>query len=148
MLRCRLLRACVALLPVAVLAAACTGDRCDPSFGDGGCFDLSLPSYSTLLDAGSALLIERDATGHEVGHRGIFVRREVSTFVAFDASCPKDHDVQLRAEDRDGIVLTCPACSSRFETVYGQPLEGSSTGCSLYQYTTHYDGGYLLEIYF
>ena len=57
------------------------------------------------------------------------------------------HEVRLLADsDWGGSVLECPTCHSRFETEYGNPLEGSVTGCPLYQYNTQFDG-YRLTIY-
>lgn len=140
------------ILAIALLVAAlssCKSDVCDTPFGEGGVFDLSLPSFSPLIPVGGTMVIHYDNYGFEVGHRGIFVRHAtLYEFVAFDCTCPKDHDIALQPADGwDGAVLECPACGSKFETEYGNPLDGAETSCPLYSYTAHYDGGYVLEIY-
>lgn len=137
------------LMPLAVflqviLLAACTSNRCDTPFGMGGQFDLSLPAYSPLANVG-AMVIYRDSYGLEVGHRGIYVRRvTLNEFIALEITCPNDHDVALAVDPENDMLLRCPVCSSAFETIYGNPIEGSATPCPLYQYSTDYDGRMLL----
>lgn len=129
------------IIALALLVAACVPDRCNTPFGEGGSIDITMPDFAALTSVGGSLTINR-------GYKGIFVRRTSYTdFVAFDCACPNDHDVRLLVDsDWGGSVLECPTCHSRFETEYGNPLEGSVTGCPLYQYNTRFDG-YRLTIY-
>lgn len=133
-------------LIVSALAAAagCTPDRCNTPIGPGGQFDLTLPAYAAIGTVG-AQAITHDIYGQVVGHRGIYVRRVTFTdFVAFEMSCPEDHEVQLVPDAENDVLLSCPGCGSRFETINGNPLEGSATACALYQYTADFDGQTLL----
>jgi len=129
------------LLLIPLLFASCTPDRCRTPFGDGGTLDITMPDFADLASVGGSVTINR-------GHKGIFVRRtSYTSFVAFECACPAGCDVRLLPDgDWGGAVLECPTCHSRFETEYGNPLEGSATGCPLYEYSTHFDG-YLLTIY-
>ena len=97
--------------------------------------DVAMPEFAALQGVGGSLTINR-------GHHGIFVRRTgFADFVAFECTCPNDHDERLEADsDWGGAVLQCPVCGSRFETEDGTPLSGSVTPCRLYQYSTAFDG--------
>lgn len=125
-----------------LLSVACSGDKsCNTPFGDGAQIDITMPDFAALQNIGGTVTVNR-------GHKGIFVRRiSYGEFVAFECACPNDHEVRLvPLEGWDGAVLECPSCGSRYETSYGQPLEGAASGCPLYEYYTHFDG-YILEIY-
>ena len=129
------------LIAFSLLLVGCLPDRCNTPFGEGGSIDITMPDFAALSTVGGSLTINR-------GYKGIFVRRTAyDAFVAFDCACPNDHEVRLQPDgDWGGAVLECPTCRSRFETEYGNPLQGSTTGCPLYQYNTHFDG-YILSIY-
>ena len=116
-------------------------NQCDTPFGEGAQVDVSLPEFAALQNVGGSMTINR-------GHHGIFVRRvSFADFVAFECTCPKDHDTRLLADaDWGGAVLSCPDCGSKFETEYGTPLEGAATPCLLDQYNTSFNG-VMLEIY-
>ena len=115
---------------------------CDTPFGTGGKVDLYMSEFAALQTVGGSLTINR-------GYKGIFVRRaSLSEFVAFECACPHCHEVGLQSmAGWEGGVLECPECGSHFETVNGDPLQGSATSCSLYQYYTYFDGYNILEIY-
>ena len=129
----------IVLLLVALVG--CKADRCDTPFGEGGTIDITMPEFADLSNVGGAMTINR-------GHRGIHITRmSYSDFVAFECSCPNDHDVRLLPDTEWGnSVLSCPVCSSRFNALDGTPLSGSATPCPLYQYNTDFDGR-LLTIY-
>lgn len=139
----------LAALSVFLLTTGCKGDVCNTPFGEGGVINLSLPDFAPLLNVGGAVIVTHDNYGFDMGHRGILVRHtSLYEFAAFDCSCPYDRDITLLPiEGWNGAVLECPSCGSRFETEYGNPLDGAATSCPLYQYTTHFDGYYTLEIY-
>lgn len=125
-----------------LLTAACSRDTvCDTPFGAGGAINIYQPDFAALMTVGGTVTINR-------GYKGIFVRRVSYTeFSAFECACPYCHEVRLEPlEGWDGTVLRCPDCHSQFETIYGNPLEGSLTGCPLYEYRTLFDGT-ILEIY-
>lgn len=122
--------------------SACSRDNaCNTPFGEGDQIDIYLPVFVDLQNVGGTMTINR-------GYKGIFVRRvSYSEFVAFECACPHCHEVRLTPlEGWDGSVLECRECHSLYETVNGQPLEGSASGCPLYQYNTLFDG-YILTIY-
>ncbi len=114
---------------------------CNTPFGEGAVINIYQPDFNALTNIGGTVTINR-------GYKGIFIRRTtLSDFVAFECACPNDNDVRLEPDpDWDGAILRCRACGSLYETEYGQPLEGSVSGCPLYEYNTHFDG-YTLEIY-
>lgn len=121
---------------------SCTHENiCNTPFGEGAIINIYQPDFNALTNIGGTVTINR-------GYKGIFIRRTTfSDFVAFECACPNDNDVRLEPDpDWDGAVLRCRACGSLYETEYGQPLEGSASGCPLYEYNTHFDG-YTLEIY-
>lgn len=121
---------------------SCTSDSiCNTPFGEGASIDIYQPDFNALVNIGGCVTINR-------GYKGIFVRRVSYTdFVAFECACPNDHEVRLVPDpDWAGAVLKCNACGSLYETEYGQPLEGSASGCPLYSYDTYFDGT-VLEIY-
>lgn len=77
------------------------------------------------------------------GHRGIVViRTYVDEFVAYERTCPLDTNTQLWVSDSLGsAVLECPKCGSKFSSYTdGVPLKGSATSCSLWEYTTSFNG--------
>lgn len=119
--------------------ASCGGDRCNTPFGEGDSFDIN--QFSELNNPGGAVVINR-------GHKGILVRRiSYNDFIAFECTCPRDHEVRLQSvEGWNYAIVYCPTCGSRFETEYGNPIDGSATGCPLYQYNTSFDGQ-LLSIF-
>lgn len=124
------------------LFLSCTRDNiCDTPFGEGASIDIYQPDFNALATIGGTVTVN-------LGYKGIFVRRiSYSDFVAFECACPNDHEVRLTPDpDWAGAVLKCSACGSLFETEYGQPLEGSASGCPLYEYRTHFDGN-ILDIY-
>lgn len=125
-----------------LLLVACKPERCDTPFGNGGSIDLTMEEFSNLYNhVGGTLVIS-------CGYKGVLVRCSgFGEYTAFECACPNDHDVRLLPDDnREAMILTCPTCSSRFELVNGNPLEGSVTPCPLYQYHTAYDGR-MLSIY-
>ncbi len=138
---------------MSVLTISCKKDStCGVPHGIGGTIDLSLPQYYSLGTVGGGMMIEQDADSIYMGHRGIYVVRTSaqSEFLAFECSCPKDHDVAVRPVDGWGSsLLQCPRCNSIFSLYAdGSPVEGSATPCSLYQYATVMDNdGYHLHIY-
>lgn len=123
----------------APIFTSCGGDRCNTPFGEGGTFDIN--QFSELANVGGSVVINR-------GYKGILVRRTTySSFVAFECTCTKDHEVRLQsAEGWDNAIMVCPACGSMFETEYGNPIDGSAAVCPLYEYNTSFDGR-LLSIY-
>lgn len=129
------------ILPL-LLMAGCKTETCSTPFGSGGTIDLTTAEFVNLYNhVGATLVIG-------CGHKGVLVRCSgFSEYTAFECACPIDHEVRMLPDDeREALVLTCPACGSRFELVYGNPLEGAATSCPLYQYRTDYDGR-LLTIY-
>lgn len=123
----------------ALVVVSCGGDRCDTPFGEGGTFDIN--QFGELSNVGGSVVINR-------GHKGILVRRTTySSFVAFECTCTKDHEVRLQsAEGWDNAIMVCPTCGSMFETEYGNPIDGSAAVCPLYEYNTSFDGR-MLSIY-
>lgn len=137
----RLTRLCCMALFFLFTLYGCVGDRCNTPFGEGGTLDVTMPDFAPLSNVGGSMMINR-------GHKGIMVTRvSYSDFVAFEASCPNDNDVLLDPDATWGnTVLVCNVCSSRFNALDGSVLDGSSTPCPLYQYSTAFDGR-LLSIY-
>ncbi len=135
---------CVALS--ASIATSCGVDKCDTPFGDGCTIDIN--RYSDLSNVGGATVISHDDSYFPVGYHGIIVHRTTySSFVAFECTCTKDHEVRLQsAEGWDNAIMVCPACGSMFETEYGNPIDGSAAVCPLYEYNTSFDGR-MLSIY-
>ena len=136
---------CVALFLIFhfsfLILTSCVGDRCNSPFGEGGTLDVTMPDFAPLSNVGGSLMINR-------GYKGIIVTRVTySDFVAFECACPGGCDVRLEADPAWGnTVLVCPTCSSRFNALDGSALDGSTTPCPLYQYSTAFDGR-LLSIY-
>lgn len=131
-----------AIFPLVFLLAGCNPERCNTPIGQGGEIDLTAPEFSNLYNhVGGTLVIS-------CGYKGVLVRCVgFSEYVAFECACPHDHEVRMEPDDpRAAVLLTCPACGSRFELSYGNPLEGAATSCTLYQYRTALDG-YRLSIY-
>lgn len=129
------------ILPL-LLLTGCKTERCSTPFGNGGTIDLTTEEFSNLYNhVGGTLVIS-------CGHKGVLVRCSgFSEYTAFECSCPHDNEVRMVPDDdREAVILTCPACGSRFELVYGNPLQGSVTSCMLYQYQTEFDGQ-MLTIY-
>lgn len=121
------------------MANACGRERCNAPFGDGA--SIVVAEYADLDAVGGSVAINR-------GHHGIMITRTAyDAFVAFEMSCPADHDVRLVADgDWGNSILACPACGSRFNALDGSPISGSTTPCPLYQYNTRFDG-HTLDIY-
>ncbi|MBQ9418301.1 MAG: hypothetical protein IJU19_06980 [Bacteroidales bacterium] len=132
-MKCRL----TGILLLAASLAACKSDECDTPFGQVGTIDVTLAEYADLYNNPGGTLVLGNA-----GHKGVLVACvALGNYVAFECSCPHDHDVRLVPnDDHAAVLLSCPSCGSRFELTYGNPLEGSATGCSLYQYSTSFDG--------
>lgn len=125
-----------------LLLTGCKTEQCSTPFGNGGTIDLTMEEFSNLYNhVGGTLVIS-------CGHKGVLVRCSgFSEYTAFECACPHDHEVRMEPDDeREAVILTCPTCGSRFELVYGNPLQGSVTSCTLYQYHTDFDGR-LLTIY-
>lgn len=128
------------IIPIMLLFAACVGDRCRTPFGEGCTIDLSQPEFINLYNnPGETLVI------FNRGYRGILVHCiNFSEYVAFECACPYCRETGMEPDDsRRASMLICPECGSRFEVIFGNPLEGALTNCMLYQYNTHYDGHYL-----
>ncbi len=124
---------------VLLLACSCKGERCNTPFGMGGELDLLQPDFINLYNnPGGTLVINR-------GHKGIIVNCiDLGQYVAFDCTCPNDHDVRmLPDDDYRAVLLTCPVCGSSYDLYFGYPQEGAASGCPLYQYQTYFDGRYL-----
>ncbi len=124
------------ILPLLLLLAACHTDRCKVPFGEGGDIDLLQPDFINLYNnPGETLIINR-------GYKGILVHcTNLSEYVAFDCVCPSCLGVRTEPDDpRRASILTCPECGSRFEVFFGNPLDGATTSCGLYQYRTFFDG--------
>ncbi|MBQ7280950.1 MAG: hypothetical protein IJR13_09580 [Bacteroidales bacterium] len=126
-------------------ATGCRKDRtCGVPYGDGAIIDLSMPEMTPLGTVGGNLTINR-------GHKGIFVIRTsfYGDFLAFECACPFDNDIAVEPTEGFTGLLQCPKCKSIFNAnSSGEPLEGSQTPCSLYQYSTLMDNdGYHLHIY-
>lgn len=136
---------CVSLLFIfhfSFFNSSCSRDNvCNTPFGEGATIDINMPDFAALQSVGGTVTVNR-------GYKGIFVRRvSYGEFVAFECACPNDHEERLMPlEGWDGAVLECTVCGSKYETNYGQPLEGAASGCPLYEYATHFDG-YNLTIY-
>lgn len=131
----------VVVLSVAILTISCKHDsHCYTPIGASNCaIEPNSPLYNHLNNVG----------GYEYivgGNHGIFVvRTSLNEFVAYERTCPHDHDVAVEVmEGWDGAVLQCPKCGSKFNTYAdGVPLDGSATSCALYEYGTTYDNGTL-----
>lgn len=132
---------CLLFLVAAVmLFPACKAERCNTPFGVGGELDLLQPDFINLYNnPGGTLVINR-------GHKGILVNCVgLGNYVAFDCACPLDHDIRMLPDSpTSAMLLECPVCGSRFEVYFGNPLDGSKTGCPLYQYNTQFDGRVLV----
>ena len=131
--------ACLFPLSFFLLFSSCVGDRCRTPFGEGGELDLLQPDFISLYNnPGETLVINR-------GYRGILVHCiNLYDYVAFECACPHCLDVGMMPDDfHRASILTCPECGSRFDVYFGNPLEGSLTGCMLFQYNTYYDGRFL-----
>lgn len=125
---------------VPLLLCACKGERCTTPFGEGGELDLLQPEFINLYNnPGGTLVVNR-------GHKGIIVNCiDLGDYVAFDCTCPNDHEVGMTPDDnKRATMLTCPVCHSKYELYFGYPLEGAVSGCPLFQYNTSYDGRYLV----
>lgn len=139
----RVLIASILLVFALQLLCSCKRDKqCNTPIGASACtIDPNSPLYNNLNNVG----------GYEYivgGNHGVFVMRTgLNDFVAYERTCPRDHDAAVVVEDGwDGTVLRCPVCGSRFNTYAdGMPLDGSATSCPLYEYSTTYDG--MLYIY-
>lgn len=130
-------RCCWMVLVAIGLLGACKSEDCNTPIGSVGTIDVTQAEYSNLYNNPGGTLVLG-----QVGHRGVLVNCvALGSYVAFECACPHDHDVRLLPNDDDyAVLLTCPSCGSRFELIHGNPLEGSATGCSLYQYSTSFDG--------
>lgn len=132
----------LAVAVAALLLAGCRGENnCRIPIGDAN-FTVQPNSamYSGLNNVGGYQYF----TG---GHRGIVViHTYIDEFAAYERTCPVDTNTQLWVSDSIGsAVLECPKCGSRFSTYSnGSPLQGSATSCSLWEYSTSYDGSDLL----
>ncbi len=128
------------LIALALVATACSGDTCNTPFGDGADIDIYQTGFSALANPGGTATVNR-------GHRGIVVRCEsLGNYVAFELTCPLDHDMQMVPDERDfAMSVRCPRCGSQFELINGNPCTGAATACPLYRYeTTFHDGHYIL----
>lgn len=123
---------------LALLATACVDDRCNTPFGEGAVIDVASAEYSILATVGGTATVNR-------GHRGIIVRCDgQGSYSAFEMSCPNDNDTRMLPDERDyAVMLTCPACGSSFDIIYGNPMKNSATPCPLFQYSTSFDGQYI-----
>lgn len=134
------MRKALFVIPFMMLFAACGGDRCRTPFGEGCSIDLSLPEFNSLYNnPGETQII------YNYGYRGILVRCvDFSEYVAFECACPHCREARMEPDDpRRASMLTCPECGSRFEVIFGNPLDGALTACMLFQYNTYFDGRYL-----
>lgn len=126
-----------------MLAACKHENRCNTPIGAANCtVDPNSPLYNRLNNVGGFEYLVG-------GNHGIFVlRTSLNDFVAYERTCPHDHDGVVEVVDGwDGAVLQCPVCGSRFNTYAdGVPLDGSTTSCPLYQYGATYDAS-MLYIY-
>lgn len=136
------MRQLIAIALLVALAGACTPDRCSVPFGEGGTFDVTMPDFSPLSHVGGTMAIGG------IGLMGVQVTRtSYSDFVAFELTCPADHEVRLEVDPAwGGSILQCPVCGSRFNALDGTPFNGAATSCPLYQYSTAFDGR-MLTIY-
>ena len=139
------LRTIIAIIVVLLAASGCGKDQsCGVPHGSGDVIDLTMPEMTDLGTVGGSLIINR-------GHKGIFVIRVSyqGEFLAFECACPKDNDVAVEPAEGFSGLLQCPKCHSIFNAnSSGEPLEGSQTPCSLYQYGTMMDNdGYHLHIF-
>ena len=100
--------------------------------------DLLQPDFIRLNTPGETMVINR-------GYRGILVHCiNISDYVAFECACPHCRETGMTPDDPcTASILTCPDCGSRFDVYFGNPLEGSLTGCMLFQYNTFFDGRFL-----
>lgn len=138
-MRNRVLAMVVALAVVATLCS-CQGERCKMPFGEGATLDLTLPDFMPLLDnPGATLVVNR-------GYKGILVHCiDLREYVAFECACPNCVDVRMQPDDaQHATLLECPQCGSRYELYFGNPLDGASSSCPLYQYATDCRGQYLI----
>lgn len=133
------------LLVLTFLSASCGKENmCSIPIGNATCtLFLDMPDYYPLRTVGGSVNIIG-------GNRGVTViRLSINEFAAYERTCPHDHDATLEVEPGSGgAVLLCPVCGSRFSTyAEGAPIDGSVTSCSLYRYSTSYDGLYTLSIW-
>lgn len=133
----------IVILLLVSCAVSCKRDRCNTPIGAATCqIEPDSPLYNRLNSVG----------GYEYlvgGNKGlVVVRTAINEFVCYERTCPYDHEGRVEAEEGwGGTVMTCPKCGSQFNTYSeGCPLEGSLTGCPLYEYGTRYEGG-ILYIY-
>lgn len=131
------------VLLAGVLMGSCKKEtRCDTPIGEVSCtLDLTLPMYYPLTAIGGYCNLYG-------GHKGISVIRvSLNEFAAYERTCPNDHEGQVdTVAGSGGMLLECPECGCQFSTYTdGSPMEGSQTSCSLYKYSTYYDG-YTLSI--
>ena len=132
----RALAAIMILLSVSALCGCGKEYFCDVPVGDATCqIDPNSPLYPGLNTMSSYEYIYG-------GHQGIVVIRTAwDEFVAYERTCPHDHELLEMDEAYGNLVLACPECGSKFSTFGdGFPLDGSLTSCPLYQYPTYYDG--------
>lgn len=128
------------LLLTATLGACKKTNQCKVSIGNA--------SFS--IDPNSALYSRLNTVGgyeyFSGGHHGVVVvRTGYNEFVAFERTCPLDDSSRVVVSETWGsTILECPTCHSLFSTHnYGTPMDGSATPCSLYPYSTTYDGSTL-----
>ena len=134
---------------IALLAASlllCTGckkDRsCDTPIGDATfTIDLRMPSATALNDIGGYIYVFG-------GNKGVCVTHpSANEYNAFERTCPNDHDTPVEMDEQSGgMVLRCPKCGDRFLTTDGAPLDGNTSSCNLYQYSSELDG-YLIHVW-
>lgn len=134
-------RRLLALVVLIAIVVSCGRDsNCKVSIGAANfCIEPNSAYYYGLNNVGGYMYF----TG---GHRGIVVvRTAYDHFVAYDRTCPEDNSTPVEVSEEWGsTLLECPVCHSRFITeTDGMPLEGSTTSCPLYQYSTSYSGGEL-----
>lgn len=123
------------------LATSCGGDeRCAVPIGITNFqIEPNAAYYSGLNVVGGYIYL----TG---GHRGVVVvRTGIDQFKAYERSCPADTNTAVVVSgDWGSSLLECPKCHTCFIVdAEGVPMDGGTTHCPLYQYSTSYTGGVL-----
>lgn len=135
----------IALIIVSVIYTSCndtqSSSSCMPKSSVSAAYNLNLPLYNTLLTPNSYVELSADGTN---GGRGIIIVNTGSGYRAYDRNaphiCPTTNST-LTVENSS--VVVCPEDDSQWLLLTGQPLNDTTDGYALYQYTVTQSGSYL-----